>query len=41
MFYLKSQYLTQNDEERTFIEDIPSEENMPSFEATTGDSNAF
>ena len=41
MFYLKSQYLTQDDEERTFIEDIPSEENMPSFEAITGDLNTF
>ena len=36
IFSLKSQYLTHNDEERTFIEDIPSEENMPSFEAITG-----
>ena len=34
MFYLKSQYLEHNSEERTFISNIPSEE--PSFEAITG-----
>ena len=41
IFSLKSQYLTHNDEERTFIEDIPSEENMPSFEAITGYLKTF
>ena len=41
IFYLKSQYLLYNDEERTFIDDIPSEENMPSFEAITGYLKTF
>ena len=31
-FYLKSQYLTHNEEQRTFIQNIPSQENMPSFD---------
>ena len=30
IFYLKSQYYANNDEERTFIPNIPREENMPS-----------
>ena len=34
IFYLKSQYLEHNPQERTFIPNIPSEE--PSFEAITG-----
>ena len=41
IFSLKSQYLTHNDEERTFTEDIPSEENMPSFETITGYLKTF
>ena len=41
IFYLKSQYLEHNDEERTFIPNIPSEENMPSFEAITGYLKTF
>ena len=35
IFYLKFQYLEHNDEERTFIPNISSKENMPSFEAIT------
>ena len=31
IFHLKSQYLAHNDKERTFIQQIPSEENMPFF----------
>ena len=34
MFYLKSQYLEHNPQDRTFIPNIPNEE--PSFEAITG-----
>ena len=41
IFYLKSQYLAHNEEQRTFIQDIPSEENMPSFEAITGYLKTF
>ena len=41
IFYLKSQYLAHNGEQRTFIQDIPSEENMPSFEAITGYLKTF
>ena len=41
IFYLKSQYLAHNAEERTFIPNIPSEENMPSFEAITGYLKTF
>ena len=41
IFYLKSQYLAHNDEERTFIPHIPSEENMPFFEAITGYLKTF
>ena len=33
--YLKSQYLPQNEEQRPYIPDILSEENIPYFEATT------
>ena len=36
IFYLKSQYLAHNEEQRTFIQHIPSEENMSYFEAITG-----
>ena len=35
LFCLKSQYSTHNGEQRTFIEDILSEENIPYFEALT------
>ena len=41
IFYLKSQYLAHNDEQRTFIRNIPSDENMPSFEAITGYLKTF
>ena len=41
IFYLKSQYYAHNDEERTFISNIPSEENMPSFEAISGYLKTF
>ena len=41
IFYLKSQYLAHNDEQRTFIPNIPSGENMPSFEAITGYLKTF
>ena len=40
-FYLRSQYLAYNAQERTFIPNIPSEENMPSFEAITGYLKTF
>ena len=33
IFYLKSMYSTHNEEPKTFIDDIPTEE--PSFEAIT------
>ena len=33
IFYLKSQYLPHNEEQRAFIQDIPSQEDIPSFEA--------
>ena len=33
IFYLKSMYLTHNEEPRAFIHDIPTEE--PSFESIT------
>ena len=39
IFYLKSQYLEHNPEDRTFILDIPSEE--PSFEAITDNLKTF
>ena len=39
IFYLKSQYLEHNPQERTFILNIPSEE--PSFEAITGNLKTF
>ena len=39
IFYLKSQYLEHNPEDRTFIPDIPSEE--PSFEAITDNLKTF
>ena len=39
LFYLKSQYLEQNPEDRTFIPNIPSEE--PSFEAITDNLKTF
>ena len=41
IFYLKSQYYAHNDEERTFIPNIPSEENIPSFEAITSYLKTF
>ena len=41
IFYLKSQYYAHNDEERTLIPNIPSEENMSSFEAITGHLKTF
>ena len=41
IFYLKSQYLANNSQERTFIPNIPSEENMPSFEVITGNLRTF
>ena len=34
-FYLKNQYLPDNEEQRTFIEDIPSQEDILSFEVIT------
>ena len=34
-FYLKFQYLPHNEEQRTFIQDIPSQEDIPSFKAIT------
>ena len=39
IFYLKSQYLEHNHEDRTFIPNIPSEE--PSFEEVTGNLKTF
>ena len=39
IFYLKSQYLAHNSQERTFIPDIPNEE--PSFKAITGYLKTF
>ena len=39
MFYLKSQYLEHNPQDRTFIPNIPSEE--PSFEAITDNLKTF
>ena len=39
--YLKSQYLAHNNEERIFIPQIPSEQNMPSFETITGYLKTF
>ena len=39
IFHLKSQYLEHNDEDRTFIANIPSEE--PSFEAITNNLKTF
>ena len=36
IFYLKSQYLAHNEEQRTFIQHIPSERNIHFFEAITG-----
>ena len=39
IFYLKSQYLEHNPQERTFIPNIPSEE--PSFEAITENLKTF
>ena len=41
IFYLNFQYLAQNDEQRTFIQHIPSEENMLFFEAITGYLKTF
>ena len=35
IFYLTSQCLTHNEEQRTFIQNIPSEKNIPSFEGIT------
>ena len=40
-FYLKSQYLAHNAQELIFIPNIPSKENMPSFEAITGYLKTF
>ena len=34
-FYLKNQYLPRNEEQRTFIEDISSQEDILSFEVIT------
>ena len=39
LFYLKSIYSTHNEEPRTFINDIPTEE--PSFEAMTNYLKTF
>ena len=39
IFYLTSQYLEHNPQDRTFIPNIPSEE--PSFEAVTGNLRTF
>ena len=36
-----SQYLTHNEEQRTFIQDIPSGEDIPSFDAITGYLKTF
>ena len=41
IFYLKCQYLAYNAQERTFIPNILSKENMPSFEAITGYLKTF
>ena len=41
IFYLKSQYLAHNAQERSFILNISSKENMPSFEAITGYLKTF
>ena len=41
IFYLKCQYLAYNAQERTFIPNISSKENMPSFEAITGYLKTF
>ena len=40
IFYLKSQYLARNDEQRNVIQ-LPSEENIPSFEAITDYLKSF
>ena len=40
-FYLKSQYLTYNEEQRTFIQDILSQEDISSFEAIYEDVKTF
>ena len=39
IFYLKSMYSTHNEEPRTFIDDIPTDE--PSFEAMTNHLKTF
>ena len=36
IFYLKPQYLPHNEEQRSFIQDLPSQKDIPSFEAITG-----
>ena len=36
-FYLKSQYSTDNSNQITFIQDIPSQGDVPSFEAISED----
>ena len=41
IFYLKSQYLEHNAQERTFIPNILSEDNIPSFEGITGYLKTF
>ena len=40
IFYLKSQYLAHNNEQRNFIQ-LPSKENIPSFEAITDSQKSF
>ena len=39
IFYLKSMYSTHNEEPRTFVDDIPTDE--PSFEAMTNRLKTF
>ena len=41
IFYLKSQYSTDNRNQITFIQDIPSEGDVPSFEAISEDLKTF
>ena len=40
IFYLKSQYLAHNNEQRNFIR-LPRKENTPSFEAITDSQKTF
>ena len=41
IFYLKNKYLTHNEEQRTFIEDIPNQEDQFAFKAISDSINFF